>query len=476
MQVSEAAGGGVMNEINITAPHSVDLEEGFLGALIYDGEQMPLVAGTVKPDDFYIVRYQWMYAAMERIHGRGQRVDYVTVTEELRTAGQLQEFGGPAEVTRLLLPVRTAGYAADHAEKIAELAVRRRGLLAAAEIARLMHDEVTDLGAVMDMAQAALMAAMQTQKSADMITVSAAVQKNFDTIETKRRDNITGIPTGFTDLDALIGGLQNSDLVIVAGRPGMGKTSLMLSLALDMMEKKTGVPALFSLEMSDEQVSQRFTSMDNRSTVTVKDQRTPAQMDDGKWQSFTDATVRATKHIGVLDDTGGLTPEQLRGKALKAVRVYGATVILVDYLQLMKAPQYKNNRVQEVGYISHELKNLAKELRVPVIAAAQLNRGVENRQDKRPNLSDLRESGDIENDADLVMFLYRDEYYNPATEFKNQLEAIIAKHRHGPTGNVALYFDAPKMRVRNLSRKSIDVSDANGPGYATLRKTANGGE
>ena len=445
------------------SPHSIDLEERLLRSLIFDGAQFPIVRGIVSHDDFYILRYGWVWAAMERVHERGQAVDYVTVLEEMRAAGQIVEFGGPAELTRLTLGLDAAGVAVDYARRVAELAARRRGLAAASEIARLMHDETMSFEAVSDMAQAALLHAVAAQQGTPMVSVSKAASENYDDIERQRRDDVTGLATGFADLDGLLGGLQRSDLVIVAGRPGMGKTSFVLSLALHMMQARAGVPAVFSLEMARGQLAQRLVAMDDKASVTVKHQRTPARMTESQWASFVDATGRVSQLRGVLDDTGGLTPEQLRGKAQVAVARHGATCIIVDYLQLMKAPQYAKNRTQEVGYISHELKTLAKELNVPVIAAAQLNRAVETRQNKRPQMSDLRESGDIENDADVILFLYRDEYYNENSEFRNQVEVIVSKHRHGPTGHVALYFDAAKMRVRNLTRQSVDLRALDGP-------------
>lgn len=447
-----------MTELQV--PHSVEVEEQLLGVLIANGEQFALVRGVITPDDFFIVRYGCLFDAMQRIDQRGQTVDYVTVQDEMRASGKLDEFGGPAQITRLLLPSYAINGAADkYAKTVSELAARRRGLAAASEIARLMHDRNTDFGAVSDMATAALLQALQVYQASSLVTVADAASTNYDAIELKRRENITGMPSGYMDLDNLLGGLQNGDLVIVAGRPGMGKTSWLLSLALHLMETGNGVPALFSLEMTNEQVAQRLTAMDKTVTVTVKDQRTPATMSDKKWSEFVAASGRVSQLRGVLHDTGGITPEQLRGKARVAVAKHGANLIMVDYLQLMQAPQYAGNRTQEVGHIAHELKNLAKELRVPVIAAAQLNRGVENRQEKRPQMSDLRESGDIENDADVIMFLYRDEYYNENSAFKSQVEVILSKHRHGPTGKVSLYFDAERMRVCNLARKAVDVSD-----------------
>lgn len=448
-----------MSDISKLAPHSAELEETLLGVLLTYPDQLPAVRETLTERDFFLVRHGWIYAAICAVADRGQAVDYVLVRDELNARGQLEELGGSAAVTKVIIHVPLVAEAHGYARLIKTYAVRRELLTVASEIAKLSGADLS-IDEYVSSAEALVSGLAMGQRSSQLATVSDIVQANFDDIETKRRTGVSGIPTGWSDLDALLGGLQSTDFLVVAGRPGVGKTSWLLSLFLSLMERGI-VPALFSLEMSDQQIAQRLAGMGTGS-VPVSAQRSPGRMSDADWGRFTAITAARAKLRGVTDDTGGLTPEQLLSKARLAVTRHGARVVMVDYLQLMRAPTYGSNRTQEVGHISHCLKNMAKELGVPVIAAAQLNRAVENRQNKVPQLSDLRESGDIENDADVIMFLYRDDMYNEASERPNQVDVVIGKHRHGPTGVVPLFFRKEQMLMCNLSTTPVDLGTYDG--------------
>jgi len=286
--------------------------------------------------------------------------------------------------------------------------------------------------------------------------MNTAVNDYFDRIEfLMQNPHISlGVPSGFTDLDALLGGFQKSDLIIFAGRPGMGKTSFMLSAAMNAARLNRRI-AIFSMEMGTEQIVQRIFAMETR----INSQKLRiARLDQKEYVTFVKVAGQLSEHHLYIDDTPALTPNQMRTKCRRLQHEHGIDMVIVDYIQLMNGGQnYGNNRVQEVSYISRSMKELARELNVPIISAAQLSRAVEQRQDKRPLLSDLRESGSIEQDADIVMFLYRDVIYNEATEFPNQADIIIAKHRNGPTGTISLYFDETITRFMDITSRPISL-------------------
>jgi replicative DNA helicase len=264
-----------------------------------------------------------------------------------------------------------------------------------------------------------------------------------------------GLPTGFRDVDELLGGLQRSDLLIFAGRPGMGKTSFLLSVALNAAKLNARI-AIFTMEMGNEQIVQRFVSMETG--INTQRLRT-GQLNQQEWSRFVQASGRLANLRVFIDDTPAMTPIQMRTKCRRLMHEYGLDLVIVDYMQLMNAGGgYENNRVQEISFISRSLKELARELNVPVFSAAQLSRAVEQRQDKRPLLSDLRESGSIEQDADIVAFLYRDAVYNEATEFPNRADIIIAKHRNGPTGTISLHFEKSLTKFADARTQTIDLS------------------
>lgn len=440
------------------APHSVEAEEAVLGSILINPEALYEVAAFLQPDDFFIVKNSWVWEAILRIQERNDEIDYLTVIEELRQQGRLTELGGPAYITYLINHTPTSIYAEAYGRIVERASLRRKMLAAASEIAQLAHEEDADINEVIDRAEQSLFEVTERRLNKELVPIRLAISDYFDRIEYlyQQPDVPRGVPTGFTDLDRLLGGLQKSDLCIVAGRPGMGKTSWLLSVALNAARAIKGRIAIFSMEMSNEQIVQRLVSSETGIGTHVLRQ---GQLDDRGWNLFVEATGNLSGLRIYLDDTPALSPIQMRTKCRRLYNEYGMDLIMVDYLQLMSSGTGRQeNRVQEISFISRHLKQIARELNVPVLAAAQLSRAVEQRQDKRPQLSDLRESGSIEQDADVVMFIYRDEVYNENTDKLNQADIIVAKHRNGPTGTVALYFRKELTQFANMRKDSIDLA------------------
>ena len=440
--------------IDRMAPHSVEAEEAVLGSLLIDPETIFRVSPFLRPDDFYIVKNRWTYEACLALHERREPIDFVTVTEELERREQLAEMGGPAFVSHLINVVPTAIHAEGYGRIVERSAVRRKLLQAASDIAQYAYDESAEVDETIDRSEQALFAVSQRRQSRDLRPISDVIRSYYERIEYlyEHRGEPLGIPTGFVDLDKLLGGLQRSDLVIVAARPGVGKTSLMLSMALSAARKFHQRVAIFTLEMSSEQLVQRMVSAE----TGIDSQRLRlGELRDDEWPLFVQASSALSDSLIYLDDTPSLSALQLRTKARRLHAEHGLDLILVDYLQLMTGDVRSENRVQEISYISRALKGLARELNLPVMAASQLSRSVEQRSDKRPVLSDLRDSGSIEQDADVVMFIYREDVYDPQSERKNVAEIMVAKHRNGPTGTVELYFRSHLAQFVNATRREI---------------------
>jgi len=421
------------------APHNVEAEEAVLGSLLIDPEAIFRVSPFLRPDDFYIVKNGWVYDAILGLHERRMPADFVTVCDELENRNQLEEIGGPAYISALINAVPTAIHVEAYGRIVERTAVRRRLISVASQIAGFAYEEEQPVDEVIDRSESALFSISQRRIARDLVPIKQVLADYYDRIAYlyEHRGEPLGVPTGFIDLDRMLGGMQRSDLLIVAARPGVGKTSMLLAMALAAARKYKQKVAIFSLEMSNEQLVQRLVS----SETGIDSQRLRlGDLKEDEWPKFVEAAGRLSDTLVFIDDTPGLTAMQLRTKARRIHAEYGLDLIMVDYLQLMSGDSRSENRVQEISYISRALKGLARELNVPLIAASQLSRAVEQRHDKRPILSDLRESGSIEQDADVVIFIYRDELYNPDTELKNIADLIIAKHRHGPTGSIQLFF------------------------------------
>ncbi len=448
----------ILAQADRLAPHSVEAEEALLGSILIDPSALNDVAAFLQADDFFIVKNGWVWETIQRLHERNEQIDYITVVEELRQQDRLEEVGGPAYITYLINHTPTSIYAEAYGRIVERAAMRRRLLRAASEIAQLAHEESADINEVIDRAEASLFAVTERRLLRELVPMRVAISDYYDRIESlyEKRGEPLGVPTGYTDLDQLLGGFQKSDLVIVAGRPGMGKTSWLLTTALNAARLGRARVAIFSLEMSNEQIVQRLISAE---TGISTHQLRLGQLNEREWALFVEATGNLSNVQIFLDDTPALSPLQMRTKCRRLYAEQGLDLIMVDYLQLMTSGVGRSeNRVQEISYISRNLKQLARELNVPVLAAAQLSRAVEQRQDKRPQLSDLRESGSIEQDADIVLFLYRDEVYNEHTERPNQADVIVAKHRNGPTGSVTLYFRKELTQFANLKKTDMDLA------------------
>ncbi|KPL91555.1 DNA helicase [Levilinea saccharolytica] len=437
---------------NIQAePHSREAEEAVLGAVLINPEAFYDVAQFLKPEDFYIVRNRWIWEAFNRLHESRAPIDFLTVCEDLEQQSRLSDVGGAAYIMSLINQTPTSLHAEAYGRIVEGNSVRRRMLVAANDLARLAHDQASSVDTILGEAEKTIFGISERRIKRDVQPIQQVLSEVFDRVEdlSKRGDELYGVPTGLIDLDKLLGGLQKSDLLIIAGRPGMGKTGFMLSVAKNAAQKHKKHVAMFSLEMSNEQLVQRLIAQETG--IDTQRLRT-GKLNPDEWPLFTHAIdVLSDTHL-FLDDTPAITPLQLRTKCRRLHLEYHLDLVIVDYLQLMSSDKPTDNRVQEVSFISRNLKVLARELEVPVLAAAQLSRAVEQRQDKRPVLSDLRESGSLEQDADIVMFIHRPDALEKDNPRSNLAELIVAKHRNGPThSGIEMVFLNNVARFENAS-------------------------
>lgn len=436
-------------------PTNIEAEEAVLGSVLINPDALFDVANFLKPEDFSLVKNQWVWEAILAIHERNDPIDFLTITTELEDQGHLQEIGGPVYVSRLMDVVPSAIHAEAYGRMVEQTALRRRLVGAASQVAQLAYDKTENIQVVLDKAEQAIFNVSERRLTRDLQPIKNVVHQYYDRIQdlADRDGSTLGIPTGFKLLDVLLGGFQKSDLIIVAGRPGMGKTGFLLGLALKAARQYRSRVALFSLEMSAEQVVGRLVSAE----TGIDSQRLRhGTLRPDEWPLFGEASGKLAETQIYIDDTPSISPLQMRTKCRRLYAEHGLDLIVLDYLQLMGGDYRSDNRVQEISYISRQLKGLARELDVPLLAAAQLSRAVEQRQSKRPMLSDLRESGSIEQDSDIVMFIYRDDYYNEETDKPNIAEISIAKHRNGPTGTVELFFQKELAHFRELETRRFD--------------------
>ena len=422
-------------------PQNTEAEQSVLGSLLIDPDAIIKVGSFLKPEDFYRESHQIIYAAILDLHERRMPADFVTVVDALERQERLDLIGGPAYLTSLINMVPTSVHVEHYGHIVERTSVMRRLIEAAGRIAALAYEEREEVDEVIDEAEQILFDVSQRRISKSLVPISEIVRRYYDRIEflVEHRDESLGVPSGFADLDRLLGGLQPSDLIIIASRPGVGKTSLAVSIAVNAALKNDAVVAMFTLEMSDEQLVQRMIS----AQTGIDSQRLRlGRIEDLEWEKFTHTSGVLSEAAIFIDDTPSPSPMEVRTKARRLAAEYDLDLIIIDYLQLMQSGDRRaQNRVQEISYISRSLKALARELKVPVIALSQLSRAVEARNDKRPVLSDLRESGSIEQDADIVMFIYREEVYEPDTDRANIADIIVSKHRNGPTDTISLRFD-----------------------------------
>lgn len=434
-------------------PQNIDAEKSLLGAVLIDEETLADISEHVTTKDFYEKRHGIIYGGMMRLYEKHSPVDLLTLTDELKRKNELEGIGGSAYLTELTNYVPTAAHAEAYAELVAQKAVRRRLIKASAEISELGFNEETTTQELLEKAEAELFSVSDQSLKQDLVSIESILTESFDRMEELHRNKgaLRGIRTGYRDLDNMTAGLQRSDLIVLAARPAMGKTTLVTNLAYNVATVAKQPVLFFSLEMSKEQLVDRMLA--DASGVDAWNIRT-GNLSDDDFSKLSEAMGELAEAPIFIDDTPGLSVLEMRTKARRAMHEQPLGLIIIDYLQLMQGNgRDGGNRVQEVSEISRGLKLIARELNVPVIALSQLSRSVETRSPQIPQLSDLRESGSIEQDADIVMFIYREAYYNPETERENITDLIIAKHRNGPTGKIELYFHPERLRFMSLDRK-----------------------
>ena len=417
----------------------MESEQSILGSIILDKDAIITVAETINPSDFYKEAHKIIYESMLSLNSNNEPIDLITLIEELRKEGHLDNIGGISYLTSLSTIVPTTSNVKYYANIVKEKSVMRQLIKASNEIINLGYDASTDVQEILNKAEKSIFDISQEKSGDDIQPINAVLQDTFDMIEklcTEKKE-VTGITTGFKDLNKKINGLQRTDLILLAARPAMGKTAFSLNLVQNAALKGDASVAVFSLEMSKEQLVQRMLSA--QSNVELSKIKT-GTLGESDWPRIIDGMAVLSEAKIFIDDTPGIKISEIRSKCRRLKMEKGLDLILIDYLQLMEGEGKNENRQQEIAKISRSLKILAKELDCPVVALSQLSRSPELRKDHRPILSDLRESGSIEQDADIVMFLYRDEYYHDDSEKKNIGEVIVAKNRHGETGNVELVW------------------------------------
>lgn len=438
-------------------PQNLEAETSLLGAILIDQEAIIRVADIVHADDFYVQAHQLIYTGMVDLYEARSPIDLLTLASKLEDNDALAKVGGSAYLTGLVDSVPTASNAAHYAGIVSHKATLRRLIQASNKIADLGHNESEELDGILDKAEQTLFEVSQKHLKQNFIAISSVLAESFDRLDELHRDKkkFRGLPTGFRELDGKLAGLQKSDLIILAARPAMGKTTLALNIAQNVAIQQ-GVPVgVFSLEMSKEQLIDRLLS--GESGIDSWKLRT-GNLEDEDFPKINHAMAVLSDAPIYIDDSSMTNVMEMRTKARRLQSEHDLGLIVIDYLQLMSGRGGKSseNRTQEVSEISRSLKGLARELNVPVIALSQLSRSVESRNPQIPQLSDLRESGSIEQDADVVMFIYRDDYYNPDTsERPNTADVLIAKHRHGPTGTAELYFERETLQFKNLDRVHV---------------------
>lgn len=434
-------------------PQNLEAEQAVLGGMLIEREAISKVAEFLRSEDFYREAHRLIFGAMQELFNKNEPVDLVTVTEYLRKSDKLENAGGIAYITSLANSVPTAANIIYHGKIVEEKSLLRQLINSATNIAGMGYEASEEVANILDKAEKMILEVSGRKIGGDFTPIKSIIFDAFGKIEQlyASKGGITGLASGFKDLDRLTSGLQASDLILVAARPSMGKTAFTLNIASNVAIREKQAVAFFSLEMSKEQLVQRMLCAE----ASIDSQRLRiGELEDRDWSKLISAADRLSSAPIFIDDTAGITVMEMRSKARRLKIEHDLKLIIIDYLQLMQGSGGKGgeNRQQEISEISRSLKALAREINVPVIALSQLSRSVESRQVKKPMLSDLRESGSLEQDADIVAFLYREDYYNPDTENKNITEVIIAKHRNGPVDTVQLFFHKQFTKFSDLSR------------------------
>jgi replicative DNA helicase len=437
----------------LAAPHNLEAEQSVLGAILLSDRAFYPVAveDRLRPDDFYREAHRIVYAAMLDLHDRGDPIDIVTLTEHLRQGGRLEEVGGEAALHALAASPPAIGHVRHYAEIVRGNALERALLSTVYDVQASVLERASSPRELVEQAERAILEVADDGRRQEFKVVGDILDVELDKLHrlSKEGTALTGTPSGFKDLDELTGGFQPGNLIVIAARPGMGKSALVTNIAENAAIDNGRAVALFSLEMSESELAQRFIA----SQARIKgDELRKGKVAESRWPKILEVSQRLSHARLFVDDTSDLGSLEVRAKArrLHSKEPNGLGLVIVDYLQLMRADGRTENRAEQVGQMSRGLKILARELNVPVIALSQLNRNVEARTDKRPLLSDLRESGAVEQDSDLVMFIYRDDYYNDESEHEGEAELIVAKHRNGPLDKVRLTFRAEYPKFMNF--------------------------
>lgn len=436
-------------------PQNVDAEISLLGSLLIEDEAIITIADKINAEDFYDKRHGTIYTAILRLYEQHKPVDLLTLSSILKDSDELEIIGGSSYLTELTNAVPTAAHAEHYADIVAEKSMRRKLIKASEDIVNLSFgDSMSSVQEILEQAEQRLFAVSQRTLKQEMVSIEQILAEGFDRLDElhKNKGRLRGVRTGWRDLDTMTAGLQRSDLIVLAARPAMGKTTLVGNLVQNIALNEKQATLFFSLEMSKDQLVDRMLAAE--SGVDAWNIRT-GNLTDQDFEKLGSAMGALSEAPIFIDDTPGISVLEMRTKARREAMKNPLGLIVVDYLQLMSSGKKGgdfNNRVQEISEISRGLKLIARELNVPVIALSQLSRSVESRSPQIPQLADLRESGSIEQDADIVMFIYREAYYNPETDRQNVTDLIIAKHRNGPTGKVELYFHPERLKFMSLDR------------------------
>lgn len=443
-----------MNSSNFkTLPHSLEAEQAVIASILIDNSSLDRIIHLISSDDFYVPYNRLIMSKILELHEEGRLIDLVTVAERLISEKLIEKAGGMEYISSLVNIIPNSANIVHYANIVREKSLQRKLIERSIEISEMAYNHTGDINELLDDAERKIFAIAESRIKGDIKQIGSIITHTFEVIESlyHRQGQITGTPTGFIDLDRITNGLQKSDLIIVAGRPAMGKTAFALNIALNACIKYNKVVAMFSLEMSAGQLVQRLLSAEaNIESQKLRNGRLTME----EWSKLASVAGALNDINFYIDDTPAISVTEVRAKSRRIKRQKGLDLIVIDYLQLMSSNKGES-REQQISEISRSLKALAKELDVPVMALSQLNRSVENRQDKRPVPSDLRESGAIEQDADIIIFLYRDEVYVKDTKKPGVAEIIIAKHRNGPTGTVELAFLKEFTKFANLERSDV---------------------
>jgi replicative DNA helicase len=436
-----------------TPPQNIEAEQAVLGSIFIEDQALITATDRLIPEDFYRAAHQRIFTVMLDLSAKGEPVDLVTVTSELQTKKWLEEIGGVSYLSDLANAVPTAANATYYGQIVEEKSLLRRLIRVATNITSEGYAADEDVDSILNDAEKSILEVARKKNSGEFVNIKDVLVEAFDKIEMLQHSagDVTGVPSGFTELDKITAGFQKNDLIIVAARPSVGKTAFALNVSQNIATKTDENVAIFSLEMGADQLVMRMLCAEGN--IDAQRLRT-GKLEDEDWQRLTMAMGSLSKAGIFIDDTPGIKVKDIRSKCRKLKQDRGLGMIMIDYMQLIQGDARSGEgRQQEVSEISRELKGLARELEVPVIALSQLSRGVESRQDKRPMMSDIRESGSIEQDADVIAFLYRDDYYDKESEAKDIIEIIIAKQRNGPVGTVELAFIKEYNKFVNLERR-----------------------